>query len=199
MQTNDKYHHGDLRESLIKMGLKLLNEEGAEKFSLRKVAALCDVSHSAPYKHFKSKEDLIKAISEYVSSKFQTSLQEIADNYKDNLHKRIIELGKEYVLFMVENPDYLKFLFLNNCKNGIIVNKNEIKNPEYITFNIFKNCAIDYFKSINIKEKDYAQNIIAMWSMVHGIAIMLSNKTFEYEGDYLELVENILNKNLNIN
>lgn len=199
MQTNDKYHHGDLRESLIKMGLKLLNEEGAEKFSLRKVAAMCNVSHSAPYKHFKSKEDLINGISEYVSEKFQTSLDEIAKNYKDDLYKRILELGKKYVFFMVENPDYLKFLFLNNCKDGIVVNKIEIKGSEFKTFDIFKNCAVDYFKSINVKEEDYVQNIIAMWSMVHGIAIMLSNKTFEYEGDYLELVENILNKNLSIN
>ena len=78
----DKYHHGDLRESLIKTGLKLYNEEGAEKFSLRKVAALCNVSHAAPYKHFKSKEDLINAISEYVFCNFKNSLNEIVQCMK---------------------------------------------------------------------------------------------------------------------
>ena len=56
----DKYHHGDLKECLIKAGLKLLVEEGVDNFSLRKTAAMCNVSHAAPYKHFKNKEELIK-------------------------------------------------------------------------------------------------------------------------------------------
>lgn len=195
MET-DKYHHGDLRESLIKMGLKLFNEEGAEKFSMRKVAALCNVSHAAPYKHFKSKDELINAISEYVFSSFECSLSEIVEKYKNDPHERIIELGKKYVWFMVENPDYLKFAFLQNSESEIVIEENKLRSVEYGSFNVFKNCAVDFLKSINVKEEEYAQDIIAMWSMVHGLAIMLSNKTFKYKGDYLQLVENILRKNL---
>jgi len=192
----DKYHHGDLRESLIKIGLKLFNEEGAEKFSIRKVAALCNVSHAAPYKHFKNKDELINAISEYVFSNFQRSLNEIVEKYKSDPYKRIIELGKKYVWFMVENPDYLKFAFLQNSESEIVIEENKLRSVEYGSFNVFKNCALDFLKSINIKEEEYAQDIIAMWSMVHGLATMLSYKTFVYKGDYIELVENILSKNL---
>lgn len=194
---NDIYHHSDLRENLIKMGLKLFNEGGEENFTIRKVAALCNVSHNAPYRHFKSKEELINAISEYVFSKFQGSLNEIAEMYKNNPSKRIIELGKKYVWFMVENPDYLKFAFLTKSKSVTIMEEDKLKNVRYGTFNIFENCALDFFKSINVKEEDYQQNIIAMWSMVHGLATMLAYKTFSYEGDYLNLVEKILCKNLN--
>lgn len=123
----DKYHHGDLKESLIKMGLKLFNEEGAEKFSIRKVAAMCNVSHSAPYKHFKNKEELINAISEYVFYNFKNSLNEIVEKYKDNPGERIIQLGKKYVAFMVENPDYLKFAFLTNSEYKITIEKKYTK------------------------------------------------------------------------
>ncbi len=63
-------------------------------------------------------------------------------------------------------------------------------------FGVFKESAIEYLKSINVKQEEYAQDVIAMWSMVHGIAVMLANRTFVYNGDYLELVENIINKNL---
>jgi AcrR family transcriptional regulator len=195
-KSNDTYHHGNLRESLIEMGLKLYNEEGADKFSIRKVAALCNVSHAAPYKHFKSKEELISAISEYVFSNFENSLSEIFEKYKDDPYERIIELGKKYVWFMVENPDYLKFAFLQNCESEIVIEENKLKGEEYGSFNVFRNCAIDFLKSINIKEEQYAQDIIAMWSIVHGLAIMLSYKTFTYKGNYMELVENILRKNL---
>ncbi|OOM11940.1 TetR/AcrR family transcriptional regulator [Clostridium saccharobutylicum] len=192
----DKYHHGDLKESLIKMGLKLFNEEGAEKFSIRKVAAMCNVSHSAPYKHFKNKEELINAISEYVFYNFKNSLNEIVEKYKDNPDERIIQLGKKYVAFMVENPDYLKFAFLTNSEYKIIIEENTLKSEECGTFKVFENCAFEFLKSIDVKEEKYAQDIIAMWSMVHGLATMLSNKTFTYKGDYLNLVENILRNNL---
>ena len=195
MQT-DKYHHGDLKESLIKMGLKLYNEEGAEKFSIRKVAALCNVSHAAPYKHFKSKEDLINAISDYVFINFEKSLLEIIEEYKSDPYERIIQLGKKYVWFMVENPDYLKFAFLQNLNDEIVVSEDKFGGNKYKAFSVFENCASDFFKSINIKEEEYVRNIIAMWSMVHGLAVMLSNKTIVYEGDYVELAENILRKNL---
>ncbi|APF27303.1 TetR family transcriptional regulator [Clostridium sporogenes] len=194
--ASDTYHHGDLKESLIIEGLKLFNEEGADKFSLRKVAALCNVSHSAPYKHFKNKEELINAISQYVFGEFEKSLREIAEMYKDDPYKKIMELGKKYVWFMVENPDYLKFLFLNNYKYEIIVDENKLETKISGAFGLFKNSAIEYLKSINVKREEYAQDVIAMWSMVHGIAVMLANRTFIYNGDYLELVENIIHKNL---
>ena len=31
---SDKYHHGDLRRSLIEKGLQMINQEGEEKLSL---------------------------------------------------------------------------------------------------------------------------------------------------------------------
>lgn len=193
---SEKYHHGDLKESLIKMGLKLYNEEGADKFSIRKVAALCNVSHAAPYKHFKNKEELIDAISEYVFNNFQSSLSEIVENYKDDPYERLMALGKRYVSFMVENPDYLQFAFLKKSDSNIVVEENKLNNVDYRSFNVFKECAVDFLSSIDVKEEEYAQNIIAMWSMVHGLSTMLAYKTFVYEGNYIELVENILRNNL---
>ena len=195
METN-RYHHGDLKESLIKMGLKLYNEEGAEKFSIRKVAALCNVSHAAPYKHFKNKEELINAISDYVFRNFENSLYDIVEEFKNDPYERIIQVGKKYVNFMVENPDYLKFAFLQNIKSTVVIEENKFGSTKYEAFNIFKNCAIDFLQFANIEEKEYVRDIVAMWSMVHGLAVMFSNQAITYKGNYLELVENILRKNL---
>ena len=122
-KNKDSYHHGDLRESMIKMGVKLLAESGTEKFSLRKLAIMCDVSHAAPYKHFRNKEELIVAIREYIDKEFANALKEIAEKYKTDPMKKITEMGKRYVSFMVENKDYLKLLFFDSKKYNIKVNK----------------------------------------------------------------------------
>ncbi len=193
---NTTYHHGDLKNTLIHMGLKLLNEKGIEGFSLRKVAAMCNVSHAAPYKHFENKEELISAISAHVSSEFTSSLKEIAEKHEEDPYRQIIEMGKKYVGFMVENPDYLKFFFLNNDKNGIKADEYGLEECKGGPFQVFRTSAINFLKSIGVKEENYTDNAIAMWAMVHGITVMLVNKTLIYEGDYIQLVERLLYQNL---
>lgn len=189
----EKYHHGNLKEEMIKEGLKLLNVSGYEKFSLRKVAKMCGVSHTAPYKHFKNKDELIYAIMLEVLKKFTTSLDEIVHIYEGNPRVQIIEMGKQYVKFMVENPDYLKFLFLNNFIKPIVIDKSEISCTSGSAFEVFKNSALRYLNYIN-KNENLSLDILTMWSIVHGIAMLLANGSVSYSGDYMELVDQMLNK-----
>lgn len=190
--AKETYHHGDLKKSLILNGLKLLNEKGIKEFSLRKVAAMCEVSHTAPYKHFKNKEDLISAISDYVFSEFEISLKEIFELYPNNPPKQIIELGKKYVNFMVDNPDYLRFLFLGKNQHSIKIKSDKFEDCNAASFEIFKNSAVNFLKDTGIDEKECTKNITAMWAMVHGISVLLSTGTLSYDGDISELVETLL-------
>ncbi|MGL4774218.1 MAG: TetR/AcrR family transcriptional regulator [Clostridium sp.] len=193
--NKDSYHHGDLKKDLILNGLSLLNLEGPNNFSLRKVAALCNVSHTAPYKHFKNKEELIKEISIYVQDEFNNSLQEIIDIHKD-ANLQIIELGKKYVSFMVEHPDYLKFLFLGNLDYSISMTGTNINGDDNTAFSIFKKSALRLLNEFNVPKENHPLDILSMWTMVHGISILLSNNTLKYEGDYLDLVEKLLTEKL---
>lgn len=58
------YHHGNLKETLIQAGDDELKRSGFELFSLREVSKRAGVSHNAPYRHFKDKDDLIEHIME---------------------------------------------------------------------------------------------------------------------------------------
>lgn len=192
----ENYHHGDLKKSLIEAGIKLINENGVENFSLRKVAAMCNVSHAAPYNHFKNKKELIKAIIEHVELEFANALYSIIEKYEKPSQEQIIELGKKYVSFMVENPDYFRFLFLGYVKHNISFDNMQYESHEFNAFNIFRNTAINYLKSINISKEDYNIDIITMWTMVHGIAVMLVNNTIKTDLDYNILVERIITEKL---
>ena len=63
MGTTKRYHHGDLRDALIRAGLEILENEDAHALSLRKVARQAGVSHAAPYRHFEDKNSLLSAIA----------------------------------------------------------------------------------------------------------------------------------------
>jgi AcrR family transcriptional regulator len=193
--SEDKYHHGDLKETLIKNGIKLLSEVGSENFSMRKLAAICNVSHAAPYKHFKSKEELINKMIDYAFKEFEEVLQDTVSKCGENCERITLELGKKYVEFMIKNPDYLKTLFLGDFEAKILIKDGKIES-NFRAFNIFKDSAINTFKMCGIKEEEYSRNIMAMWAMVHGIAVLLANKTVIYDGDYDKLVEDILMNNM---
>lgn len=193
--NKEHYHHGDLKKEMIQKGMQLLNEVGYEGFSLRKVAVMCGVSHAAPYKHFKSKEEMIVAIVQEVSDSFKTALEEAVRIYPDDPENQIIELGKCYVRYMVENPDYMKFIFINPNNKAI----NMVHEPDYSTdpYYVFKNSAMRYLDWLQANPEDQAVDILTMWSLVHGYSMLLVNNNIEVPSNYLEIVDKMVREKLN--
>lgn len=69
------YHHGDLKNALIRAGREVLeSENGSAGFDLRLVARKAGVSHAAPYRHFFDKRALITAIVEAGFEEFENKM-----------------------------------------------------------------------------------------------------------------------------
>ena len=58
------YHHGNLKKELISCASKICERDGYTKLSIRSLAKESNVSQTAPYRHFKTKEDLYAAIAQ---------------------------------------------------------------------------------------------------------------------------------------
>ena len=63
MSTSERYHHGDLRRALIAAALRLIDREGPESLTLRRLASNVGVTHAAVYRHFKDKQALLNALA----------------------------------------------------------------------------------------------------------------------------------------
>ena len=68
------YHHKNLKNDLIEKGIELVNKNGINQLSLRKVAQACGVSHAAPYSHFSNKEELLQEMQLHITKKFTIDL-----------------------------------------------------------------------------------------------------------------------------
>ena len=64
MARKRRYHHGNLKEVLLASALRLMSEVGPQAFTLREVARRAGVSHNAPYRHFRDKQDLVWAVAD---------------------------------------------------------------------------------------------------------------------------------------
>ena len=104
------YHHGDLRAALIKGALELIREKGAEGLTLREVTRRANVSHTAPYRHFRDKEDLTAAIAEEGFGILAREMQK-ANEEKGPARKRLIAGGRGYVAFALKRPEHFKVMF----------------------------------------------------------------------------------------
>lgn len=188
--TKEQYHHGDLRRSLIEKGLEMINQEGEEKLSLRKVAMECGVSNAAPYAHFKSKDEFIVAIQQHIMDSFTDSLEKTADQYKDS-DSLLPMLGKSYVMFFYKNPLYFDFLFSRkNIRIQLSLSvSDENENPP---LDILKKTAVSIFKKANISEKSMQDKIIAMWALVQGLSSIVTMPNVEYDDDWEVRIEEII-------
>lgn len=188
----DTYHHGNLREALIEAGLKIINENGEDALSLRKVAAACDVSHAAPYAHFKDKDELIEAIKDSVTERFMEELVSAIDG-KPTADEAIIAMGRAYVIFFSKNPDYFVFLFgKQNITAHLKMNK-EYKN-DYPPFLLLRRMYLKHLEENNLEKTAEEQEIdlIKIWSMVHGMASIACMKGVKSSINWNDLDERLL-------
>ncbi len=179
---SDSYHHGNLRQALIDAGIRIINEEGEGRLSLRKVAASCNVSHAAPYAHFKDKEELLDAIKNNVTDRF---MSELKDSVKDssNADEALVNMGKRYVDFFVKNPDYFKFLF---SSQNITAHLGSDDENDYPPFLFLKEHYLKYLKEHGLKKtkKEKEIDLLQLWSSVHGLASIACMSGVEVSFDW---------------
>ena len=176
------YHHGNLKHELIEKGLEYIDRYGVESLSMRKLAETVGVSSAAPYAHFQNKEAFLAVVWEYITDQFYSRLEEAYNSCSDN-KRLLIELGKCYVIFFYENPLYYHFLFT----------RENIEVSEYKPFLLFEDIATDYLvEHINIGRDSIRPKIIALWSMVHGLAQLVTVKGVVNKDDLSDEIEKIL-------
>ena len=180
----DTYHHGDLENELIEAGIRLISEEGIKGFSLRKVATACSVSHAAPYSHFKDVDALIRAMGRHVTERFTEKLRAAIQGQEDSPNA-VPLLGRAYISFFIENPHYLQFLFYHS---GLTIDLDGGGTEDYPPFALFKEAACRLFDHVGLPEDEQLKTLIALWSMVHGISSLLTNKGIRYSGDWVDVL-----------
>lgn len=186
--TDKSYHHGNLSNELIEVGIKMINEEGIGNFTLRKVAKRVGVSAAACYNHFTDKEQLLMCMKDYVNNKLAQVLQEAAKCKEDELPT--LKMGVAYVCFFAENPHYFTFIY-DNKDYWIELTPDDFRG-DYKPFCIFKEVAIRTMEKVGIPKEEHRNNLLAMWAMVQGLSSMANMKGFHYEGDWGKLTKKIL-------
>ncbi|HBS05342.1 MAG TPA: TetR/AcrR family transcriptional regulator [Leptospiraceae bacterium] len=171
------YHHGDLRNALIESAVDILREEGFHGLTLRKTAARAGVSHSAPYRHFPSKEALIAEISRMGFAELTARGQKYISRFTD-AGDRLKAYGFAYVEFAAENPTHFRIMFGQTELNP--EEYPELKETGEGSFYLLLELVVECQKAKIFEAGDPYRLAAANWSYVHGMAHLLVDQKLDW-------------------
>ena len=150
----------------------MIEEKGLAGLSLREVARAAGVSHTAPYRHFQDKADLLAAIAQKGFEELTDDANKAAHRHAGDPQKQFVAASVQYVLFGVRNPRMAHLLF------GGVINMRTapraLKQASWAAFQLVETI-INKGKQVGVfKNRDTMELAVTTWSGIHGLAQLIS-------------------------
>lgn len=168
------YHHGALREALLRAGEEELREKGPDGFSLRSTAKRAGVSHAAPAHHFKDVTALLHALAATGFDRLTASMQREQAACGDDGRERLVAAGIGYVRFALAHPHLFQLMFGARSAEDIPIDT--LKAGER-AFAVLLDCIADLRGRQDMATEAAWDDVGAAWSCVHGLThLLIGNK-----------------------
>ncbi len=169
----------EVRESILQSAWQLVNEEGWQNLSIRKIADAIEYSVPVVYDHFENKEAIL---SEFNRKGFKGLGEAIsaAKAAHSNPEKQVEAIALAYWDFAFCNKEYYQLMFglgMPTCESVAQV-------PELKEFmNVLHGTIAEAIAAGNNPEQEPFLKVHSFWSMIHGlVSINLVSPPAEHMG-----------------
>lgn len=167
----------DIKQQLVNQAIKELSS-GNSHFSLRDLSKSVGVSHAAPYKHFKNKDEVLVEIAIVGFDMLQKKLQnaKLSKSHEEYFN----QMGRLYLDFAVTHPNHYQLMFSNEISD----------HAQYPSLqDAGKKCFSHLLEMVmNLQRADFLINgnpltlAFHIWSSIHGYSLFQAqNKITEME------------------
>jgi AcrR family transcriptional regulator len=179
MKRSRRYHHGNLKQTLLQAAVQALAKHGPREFTLREVARLAKVSHNAPYRHFRDKDELLAAVAAQGFDKLADSMIAAAAP-AGNALEALERSGLGYVRFALEWPEHFAVMF--------DYAQNLIDHPDYASsgrraFQVLLDHIVACQEAGRLPPGEPNALALTAWSLVHGVAKLAIAKRLPLENE----------------
>jgi AcrR family transcriptional regulator len=105
------YHHGNLRQELLRAAEAALEARGVQQLSLRELSRELGVSHASPQRHFATKQDLINALATVGFQRFDLISAKAAMAPGQDFTARLTKVALAQLGFALKHPALLALMF----------------------------------------------------------------------------------------
>jgi AcrR family transcriptional regulator len=168
------YHHGDLREALIAATRRLVMERGAENFTLADACRVAGVTTAAPYRHFRSKQEILAEIASRGFEELKAKAMAVIAEKGPGTMEAIVAMGQTYVAFALNETAVFRLMF---GQEPSLKQAEHVAGTGHECFaNLIEQIALYCQK--NRVRGDALGIALRLWTFVHGAASLQIDKDY---------------------
>jgi AcrR family transcriptional regulator len=162
------YHHGNLREALIRAALELIAQKGPAGFTFAEAARRAGVSPAAPYRHFRDRDELMASVALRGFEQFEMVLLRAWNDGRPDPFAALDRLGKAYLAFARGEQAYYSAMF----EAGVPADTNpELRQAGERAFAVLRGAAERLCQQMPPRSRPPALMLaLHIWAMSHGVA-----------------------------
>jgi AcrR family transcriptional regulator len=169
-KPQNTYHHGDLRDALIKAALREAEQGGAEAISIKALAKELGVSQPAPYRHFADREALLAAVTAEAFRQFTAVLREAMA--KPSKQSKLSRLAQATLEFGLRRNGIYRLMFASRTVS-CAAKGSELDNATNETFALVLEAleapAVGYLRE---------RHALKIWAALHGVVMLAEQGMF---------------------
>jgi AcrR family transcriptional regulator len=166
------YHHGNLREALIRAALDLIAQKGPAGFTFADAARSAGVSSAAPYRHFRDRDALIADVARRGFELFEARLRHAWNEGRPNLDTAFENIGRAYLAFARDEPSHYSAMFEAGVPHDADPGLRDAANR---SFEILRYAAEALCAAMPGPRRPPAMMVaLHVWALSHGIASLFA-------------------------
>jgi AcrR family transcriptional regulator len=162
------YHHGNLKEALIRAALALIAQKGSAGVTFAEAARWAGVSPAAPYRHFRDRDELLVDVARRGFEQFEATLARAWNSGRPDVFAALDRIGKAYLQFVKSEPAYYYAMF----EATIPLESNpELREACERPFNVLRQATEQVVATMPAQNRPPALMMaLHIWALLHGIA-----------------------------
>ncbi|SLN71820.1 division inhibitor protein [Roseivivax jejudonensis] len=177
MSNRRPYHHGDLRAQLLETVRALIEEKGPDGFSISEASRRAGVSSAAPYKHFRDKPEIMKAVAIAGMERLADRMEAAAQAKPEASLERLSAIGKAYIDFARAEPGIFRVMF------GATIHDEDpdVQRAGRRSYGILLD-AVGARLGREPTDPDVLMRAYSLWTLVHGHSFLVIDDNMPSEG-----------------
>jgi AcrR family transcriptional regulator len=188
-KAQNTYHHGDLRDALIKAALREAERDGAEAISIKALAKQLGVSQPAPYRHFADREALLAAVTAEAFRQFTAVLRQAIT--RPGKQSKLSRLAQATLDFGLRRNGIYRLMFVSrtvSCAAKGSELHEATREAFALVIEALEAPAVGYLRE---------RQALKIWAALHGVVMLAEQGLFTGEAAHAtreELVEDFVNE-----
>jgi len=183
-------------ELISDAALELLEREGPEVVSMRRIAAIVGVTPMAIYHHFHNKEALLNFVTDREFAKFAGTFSQPTDGRQTggSVQARLVLVMEAYIDYAYERPRIFDYIFAEP-RPGARTFPEDFRARQSPSLNAVADVVAAEMKAGALRKDDVWEVALELWAHTHGyIALMRAGRIALPEAEFRKLVRRSLRR-----